>query len=419
MSVARGTAGGVSRGGDDGRMPRSLALIVISAGCILALSMGVRQSLGLYLTPVSEAIGTGREAYALSLGLMNLMWGLFAPFAGVLADKRGPMAVGLAGGALYAVGVVWLAFSGSELELAGAGILIGIGLSGAGFTVILGAVGRAAPERFRASALALASLGSSLGQFVALPYAHGLTDAAGWWWSLVILGITSALMVPLALGLMGASKAGDPIVSRQTLGEAVREAFSTPGFWLLNAGFFVCGFHLAFISVHLPAYAADRGLEPWVATAALTAVGLGNIFGTYGFAKLGTVIQKKDALALLYTIRAFIFLGFLLLPLSPTLVITMSFLLGLTWLGTVPLTSGLVAHMFGPVYLSTLFGLVFMGHQVGGFLGSWLAGRIFDMVGSYDPVWWLSVGLGLISALLHILIRERPVERLRAAAATA
>ncbi|MFD0390245.1 MFS transporter [Tistrella bauzanensis] len=203
------------------------------------------------------------------------------------------------------------------------------------------------------------------------------------------------------------------------MGEAVREAFTTPGFWLLNAGFFVCGFHLAFIAVHLPAYAADKGLAPWVATAALTAIGLGNIFGTYGFAKLGTVIQRKEALALLYTIRALVFVGFLMLPLTPALVIGMSFLLGLTWLGTVPLTSGLVAHMFGPVFMSTLFGLVFMGHQLGGFLGSWLAGRIFDSVGSYDPVWWLSVGLGLLSALLHILIREKPVARLRASAALA
>ncbi|GGB26233.1 MFS transporter [Tistrella bauzanensis] len=419
MSMARGTAGGVASGRAAGRMPRSLVLIVISAGCILALSMGVRQSLGLYLTPVSEAIGTGREYYALSMGLMNLMWGIFAPFAGIIADKHGPMKVGLAGGLFYAVGVIWLALSGSALDLAGAGILIGIGLSGAGFTVILGAVGRAASEKHRASALALASLGSSIGQFVALPYAHGITDVAGWWWSLLILGVTSALMVPLAMGLRGAAKAGDPITSKQTVGEAVREAFTTPGFWLLNAGFFVCGFHLAFIAVHLPAYAADKGLAPWVATAALTAIGLGNIFGTYGFAKLGTVIQRKEALALLYTIRALVFVGFLMLPLTPALVIGMSFLLGLTWLGTVPLTSGLVAHMFGPVFMSTLFGLVFMGHQLGGFLGSWLAGRIFDSVGSYDPVWWLSVGLGLLSALLHILIREKPVARLRASAALA
>jgi len=381
-----------------------LLILVLCAGAIMAVAVGFRQGLGLYLPFVSDALGGGREVFALSMGLMNLFWGLAAPFAGAVADRHGAGRVAALGGIAYAGGLALMMLGGESALLTG-GVLIGLGLSGTGFTVLLGAVGRAAPEEKRGMALGLASMGGSLGQFLALPYTHLLIDGAGWQVSLLILAASTLIILPLSLGVAGRVTAA-PLQDRQTLSSALSQAVRARDFWLLNLGFFVCGFHLSFVAIHWPAFLADRGFEPWLGAAALTAIGFANIIGSYGFGALGDRYPKKDVLAVLYLIRAAAFVGVLLLPITPATVIALATLLGLTWLGTVPLTSGLVGVLFGTRYMSMLFGMVFVGHQIGGFLGAWLGGAVFDTLGSYDAMWLASVALGVASAALHWPIRE-------------
>ncbi len=395
-------------------MPRRLWIIVLCGGAVMGLSFGFRQSLGLFLTPISLDLGIGRESFALSMGLMNLVWGLASPFAGAFADRHGCGRAVAAGGLCYAAGLLAMTLSGDGDQLLLGGVLIGLGLSGAGFSTILGAVGRAAPEERRSLALGVASMGGSIGQFVALPYAHVLIEGFGWAGSLAILAATALLIVPLARGLSGRPPVPMEADSR-TMRQAFDEALADRSFWLLNTGFLVCGFHLAFVMVHLPAYLADEGFEPWLAMAALSVVGVCNIVGNYACGALGGRYPKKTLLSLLYLARAAIFLGFLAVPLSQTSVLVFSAAIGFLWLGTVPLTSGLVAHIFGTRYMSMLFGIVFLGHQFGGFLGAWLAGILYYSLGSYDAMWWLSVALGLASAALHWPIVEQPLPRPAAA----
>lgn len=393
-------------------MPVRLLILVLCAGVIMAIAVGFRQGLGLYLPHMSAGFGGGRETFALSMGLMNLFWGLAAPFAGAVADRYGPGRVAAAGGLAYAGGLLLMMRGGAEDLLVG-GVLIGIGLSGGGFTVLLGAVARAAPESRRSTALGLASMGGSLGQFLALPYVHLLIDGSGPELSLAILAASALLIVPLALGVSGRpAEAGG--TTTQTMGAALGEAVASRDFWLLNTAFFVCGFHLAFVGIHLPAYLGDAGFEPWLGAAALTVIGFANIVGSFVCGALGGRYRKKNVLSALYLIRAAVFAGILILPTTPATILILSALLGLTWLGTVPLTSGLVGTLFGTRYMSMVFGMVFIGHQVGGFLGAWLGGVAYDAFRSYDVMWTLSVALGVASAILHWPIRE-----LRPAAAAA
>ena len=395
-------------------MNRTVWIVIVSAGAILGLVMGFRQSLGLFLTPVSVELGVGREAFAFAIGIMNLVWGVAAPFTGAIADRYGAGRVAAAGGALYAAGLIAMTASGDGGHLLLAGTLLGFGLSGAGFSVVLGVVGRAAPADKRSAALGIASVGGSIGQFAALPYVQGLIGGFGWSTALVIMAATATVIVVLARGVAGHGAGAAPDAAPvQTLGESFREACGHRGFWLLTAGFFVCGFHLAFVAVHLPAFVADEGLAGWVGATALAVIGLCNIVGTYGCGLLGARYPKKTVLSLLYLARAGVFLLFVTLPMTETSVIALAALLGFLWLGTVPLTSGLVAQIFGPAWMSMLFGIVFLSHQIGGFLGAWLAGLAFDRLGSYDVMWWLSVALGVASAALHWPIDERPVPRLR------
>jgi len=395
-------------------MTRPLWIVILCGAAIMGLAMGFRQSLGLFLNPISIELGIGRERFALGIGVMNLIWGLAAPFAGALADRFGAGRVAAVGGLSYATGLAAITLSGGGGQLLLGGILIGLGLSGAGFSVILGTVGRAAPPEKRSQALGLVSVGGSLGQFLALPYSHFLIDGLGWAVSLIVLAGTALLIVPLAAGIAG-KPANQQEASGQTMKQAFREACGNRSFWLLNAGFFVCGFHLAFVAVHLPAFLADRGFGPWLAATALTLVGICNIIGSYGCGLLGARFPKKDVLSLLYLARAAIFALFLVVPISEASVLIFSAAIGFLWLGTVPLTSGLVAHIFGTPYLSMLFGMVFFGHQFGGFLGAWLAGYLYDTLASYDAMWWLSVALGLASAALHWPIAEKPLPRLAVA----
>ena len=397
-------------------MRRPLWILIVSAGVCVGLTLGFRQALGLFLTPISLDMEIGREMFALSLGLMNLFWGLTAPIAGLVADRLGAGRVAAAGGICYAAGLVAFTFSGDGDQLILGGIFIGCGLSGAGFSVVLGVVGRAASEEKRGAALGAGAMGGSIGQFVALPYTYAFLEGYGWTVSLFVLAITTLLIVPAAWGLSG-KPAQDDGAEHQSIAQALSEASRSWSFWLLNIGFFACGFHLAFITVHFPAYIADQGFEPWLATASLTALGICNIFGSYGCGVLGDKYPRKYVLSFMYLGRAAIFAGFLLLPISEVTVIAFGAVMGFLWIGTVPLTSALVATMFGTSYLSMLFGLVFFGHQIGSFLGAWLAGHFYDLLGSYDVVWWLSVAIGLISAALHWPIEERPVQRLAVAKA--
>jgi len=395
-------------------MSRSLWITVLCGGLIMCLTLGLRQGLGLFLTPISLELDGSRATFALGLGLMNLAWGAVSPFAGAVADKYGAGRVAAAGGLFYAGGLGVMTLSGDGTQLLVGGTLIGIGLSGAGFSVILGTVGRAAPPEKRGLALGLASTFGSFGQFAALPYIHMLIGDQGWVAAMLILVATVLVVVPLAFGLAGrpAEGAAPSVLPTQDIGAAIREAWGHRGFRLLNAGFFVCGFHLAFIGVHLPAYLADQGFDPWLAATALTVVGLCNIFGSYLFGLLGDVWTKKNVLCGLYAARTVAILAFILLPVSEVSVLVFAAVMGTTWLGTVPLTSGLVATIFGTTYMSLLFGMVFLGHQLGGFLGAWLAGLVYDLAGSYGPVWWASVGLGVMSVLLHWPIEEKPVARM-------
>jgi predicted MFS family arabinose efflux permease len=392
-------------------MPRHAWTIVLSAGAVMALAIGYRQALGLFLAPVSADLGLGRESFALGLGLMNLVWGVASPFAGAVADRYGTGRVAALGGLLYAGGLAAMTLGGGGGQFLLGGSLIGLGLSGCGFSVILGTVGRAAPVEKRSLALGVASMGGSIGQFAALPFVHELIQGAGWATSLVILAATALLIVPLAGGVAGRPEPDRSATPDQTVAQAFGEARRVPSFWLLTAGFFVCGFHLAFVAVHLPAYLADKGFDPWLAAVALTLVGLANIVGSFGFGLLGDRFAKRTLLVWLYLARAAIFLAFLATPISETSVLVFSVAIGFLWLGTVPLTSGLVANLFGTAYLSMLFGIVFLGHQLGGFLGAWLAGVLYDAIGNYDAMWWLCVALGVASAALHWPIAERPVTR--------
>jgi len=392
---------------------RPLWVIILCGGAIAGLSVGVRQSFGLYLLPISNDLSVGREVVGLSFGLVTLLWGLLAPLTGAIADRFGTARVVLAGTLFYCLGLYTMATATGEASLVTAGVLIGLGMSGLGFTVVLGAVGRAAPPERRSTALGLASMGGSIGQFVALPYAHLLISNLGWASSMFVLLVTASLMAPLAWGLVSKPHA-HVYAHDQTLREALREAIHHRGFLLLTAGFFVCGFHVMFIATHLPAYLADSGFPPWVGAAALTLVGLANIFGTLGAARLGDFIEKRLALSIYYTLRSLVFLVFIMVPLTEASVLIFAFALGLLWLGTVPLTSGLVATLFGPRYLSMLFGIVYMSHHIGSFTGAWLGGYIYDAFGSYTAMWWLSIALGLVSAMFHYPIKERPVARLAA-----
>jgi predicted MFS family arabinose efflux permease len=306
----------------------------------------------------------------------------------------------------------------SDIHLFISGIFLGFGVAGAGVNAMVGAVGRAAPPEQRTVAIATLGMGSGIGVFLALPYTHLFMEHLGWQASLLVLSATAMTMLPLAY-FVRVSRPSAPIAKPQGLRDALSEAFAHPSFWLLNAGFFVCGFHVVFYGVHLPAYVADLGMSGEVAVTALTVVGIGNLIGTYLAGQSSKVIEKRIGLSFIYLGRAAVFLAFLFLPINATTIILLSAILGLLWLSTVPLTSGLVATFFGPTWMTMLYGIVFFSHQVGSFMGVWLAGVLYDATRSYDAMWWISVALGVFAALVHWPIRERPVARLQLAGSPA
>ncbi|WP_030142381.1 MFS transporter [Pseudomonas fluorescens] len=394
-------------------MWRTCGWVLVGSALILALSLGVRHGFGLFLAPMSVEFGWGREVFAFAIALQNLIWGLAQPFTGALADRFGAAKVVLIGGVLYALGLVFMGMADSPWSLSlSAGLLIGIGLSGTSFSVILGVVGRAVPAEKRSMGMGIASAAGSFGQFAMLPGTLGLIGWLGWSAALLALGLLVALIVPLVSMLKDAPA---PLSgNEQTLSEALREACSHSGFWLLAVGFFVCGFQVVFIGVHLPAYLVDQHLPASVGTTVLALVGLFNIFGTYTAGWLGGRMSKPRLLTGLYLVRAVVIGLFLWLPVTTTTAYLFGMAMGLLWLSTVPLTNGTVATLFGVRNLSMLGGIVFLFHQLGSFLGGWLGGVVYDRTGSYDLIWQVSILLSLLAAALNWPVRERPVARLQA-----
>lgn len=399
-------------------MWRTCGWVLVGSALILALSLGVRHGFGLFLAPMSADFGWGREVFAFAIALQNLIWGLAQPFTGALADRFGAAKVVLIGGVLYALGLVLMGLADSPWSLSlSAGLLIGIGLSGTSFSVILGVVGRAVPAEKRSMGMGIASAAGSFGQFAMLPGTLGLIGWLGWSAALLALGLLVALIVPLVSMLKDAPA---PLSGHeQTLSEALREACSHSGFWLLAVGFFVCGFQVVFIGVHLPAYLVDQHLPASVGTTVLALVGLFNIFGTYTAGWLGGRMSKPRLLTGLYLARAVVIGLFLWLPVTTTTAYVFGMAMGFLWLSTVPLTNGTVATLFGVRNLSMLGGLVFLFHQLGSFLGGWLGGVVYDRTGSYDLIWQVSILLSLLAAALNWPVRERPVARLQAQAGAA
>lgn len=393
--------------------------VVLTAGVIVGVAMGLRQVMGLYLKPMTTELDIGREPFSNSMAIANLVWGVGAVLAGAIADKYGAGRVIVASTLATSAGLYVMYAAQNPLELYISGVLLGIGVCGTGVTALVGAVGRAVEPDKRTAAIASLGMAGGIGGFIAFPYAHVLIEWQGWQTSLVVLAVTAMVMIPLAYPLSGKPTTQQSAIKPQSLKEAFDEAFAYPSFWLLTAGFFVCGFHVAFYSVHLPAFVADKGLDASVGVWALMAVGIANIIGTYLAGQSSRFFEKRVGLSFIYFMRCFVFLGLLFLPINGPMVILLSAMLGLFWLSTVPLTSGLVATFFGTTWMSMLFGFVFLSHQVGSFAGLWLAGRLYDVTGSYDTMWWISVALGLFAAAVHWPIRERPVPRLMGSSAAA
>ena len=405
---------------------RNFWIPVICGAIILTIGIGARQSFGIFQKPIAADLDVGRELWSFSNALALLLMGVFAPFAGNLADRFGTARTVGAGSALYVAGMLMIAMATEGVMLTVGNALAGIGMAAAGFGPILGAIGRQAPVEWRSSALGIATAGGSFGQFAIVPFASILQNRLDNWHStMFVLAAVSVMMVPLAFGLRENRAAPSKAAGAhrpQSSKDALQEAFRTQGFWLLTIGFFVCGFHVTFIGLHLPSYISDNSvglsffgrpisaieLGGW----AIGLVGLFNIVGSLLWGWLGGHHLRKDMLALLYALRALAFVLFLALPLSWISVLLFAASLGFLWLGTVPLTSGLVGYMFGPVHMSMLWGIVFFRHQFGSFLGGWGAGRLYDIQGNYDLIWWICVGLGVFAALIHWFIREQPVERL-------
>ena len=396
---------------------RSTTWLLLGASLILALSLGTRHGFGLFLPPMSAEFGWGREVFAFAIALQNLIWGLAQPITGALADRFGARKAIVIGGVLYVLGLVCMGMADSPLSLSlSAGLLIGIGLSGTSFSVILGVVGRAVPVEKRSMAMGIAAAAGSFGQFAMLPGTLGLIGWLGWSAALLALGLLVALMIPLAAMI---KETLPPVTNgpQQTLVEALREATSHSGFWLLALGFFVCGFQVVFVAVHLPAYLVDHHLPALTGTTVLALVGLFNIFGTYIAGWLGGRMSKPRLLSALYLLRGVVITLFLVAPLTQWSAYLFGIAMGLLWLSTVPLTNGTVATLFGVRNLSMLGGIVFLFHQIGSFLGGWLGGYLYDTTGSYDLVWQISIGLSVMAAALNWPVREVPVARLQGAPA--
>ncbi|KRE17910.1 MFS transporter [Bosea sp. Root381] len=391
--------------------------LILAAGCAVALiTFGPRASAGLFQIPMTVEFGWGRDTFGLAIAIQNLLWGLGAPFAGAIADRYGTVKVLCVGALLYAAGLVMMAYATTPLQLHfGAGVLIGFGLSACSFNLVLAAFGKLLPEQWRPMAFGAGTAAGSFGQFLFPPIGNILIDTLGWQQALVIFAFTLLPVLPISI-LLSTRKLGSGLqaaanLPNQTIAQALGEAFRHRSYVLLVLGFFTCGFQLAFITVHMPAYLKDMGLPAWVGGWTLAVIGLANAVGSLSSGWLSTRMPKRHLLAWIYLGRAVAIAVFIMLPPSPLTAISFGIVIGLFWLSTVPPTSALVMLMFGTKYMAMLYGFAFFSHQVGGFLGVWLGGLLYEQMGSYQIVWWLSVALGVVSALINLPIVEKPVER--------
>ena len=390
---------------------RTPTVVLVCSSLVLMLGMGIRHGFGFFLLPMTADLHWSRETFALALAVQNLVWGVTQPFAGMLADKYGSGRVVLGGGLLYVLGLVLMAHPGAPWQFVmSAGVLIGIGLSGVTFSVISGVLGRTFPPEKRSMVLGISAAAGSFGQFALLPLTQWLLSHIGWQNTLIALSVVGVLMAPLAAAVVerGERKAH---AFQQSAAEAMTEALGHRGYVLLTIGFFVCGFQVVFVGVHLPAYLADHGLPPHVAVMALALIGLFNIVGTYATGWLGAKLPKRYILSFIYFGRSVVIALFVLLPLSAWTVYAFAIALGLLWLSTVPPTNGIVAQIFGVRFLAMLSGFTFFSHQIGSFLGAWLGGKLYDSTGSYDIVWYLSIALGILAGLINLPIDEREIKR--------
>ena len=394
--------------------------VIIVCGCLMAiLSFGPRSALGFFLAPMSQENGWGRDVFSLALAMQNLLWGAAQPFAGAIADRYGALRVLSGGAAMYVLGLALMAnaHSPAMLELS-AGVLLGFGLSGCSFNVVLAAFGKLLPERWRSLAFGAGTAAGSFGQFLFSPLAVALKDAYGWQGALMIFATLCLVMLPLSLALATPRNVATPGASTsQSLKQALAEALAHRSYMLLVLGFFTCGFQLAFITIHMPAYLVDKGLSAAVGGWTIAVIGLFNILGSLSSGWLGGRLPKRYILSVIYLIRALAVLAFISFPVTPASTIIFGAVMGLMWLSTVPPTNGLIATMFGTRWLAMLAGFAFFSHQVGGFLGVWLGGLAYEHTGSYDTVWWLSILFGVLSALVNLPIVEKPVARLAQAPA--
>ncbi|WP_295538133.1 MFS transporter [uncultured Pseudacidovorax sp.] len=398
-------------------MPRSapnlsMRQVLICGALVVTLSMGIRHGFGLWLQPITQEQGWTRQTFSLAIAIQNLAWGVAGVFAGMLADKLGAFRVLLIGAACYAAGLAGMALSPTPLVFAlTAGVLIGMAQAGTTYAVIYGVIGRQLPADKRSWAMGITAAAGSFGQFFMVPVEGQLILQLGWQNALLALAVLALVIVPLAFLLREPAHTTGAGRREQTIAQAVAEAFRYPSFVLLMAGYFVCGFQVVFIGVHMPSYLKDHGLAPQVASYALALIGLFNVFGTYTAGVLGQRFAKRKILAFIYLGRAVAITVFLLVPLTPMSVYVFSAVIGALWLSTVPATNAIIAQIFGVAHLSMLGGFVFLSHQVGSFLGVWLGGYLYDRTGSYDVVWYIAIALGIFAALVNLPVNERAIER--------
>jgi MFS family permease len=387
--------------------------VLLCGAAIVTLSMGVRHGFGLWLQPITQAQNWTRENFALAMAIQNLAWGFFSIFSGMMADRFGAFRVILVGALLYALGLVGMAYSTSILAFSlTTGVLIGIAQAGTTYPVIYGVIGRNVSAEKRSWAMGVAAAAGSFGQFLMVPVEGFLISNFGWQEALVWLTLAMLIAVPMAIGLREPNFGNSHATAReQSIFQALREAFAYRSFQLLMAGFFVCGFQVVFIAVHMPSYLKDNGLSPEVASIALALIGLFNVFGTYIAGSLGQRLAKRKILAVIYFSRSVAIALFLLAPLTPWTVYIFTAVMGLLWLSTVPPTNAVIAQIFGISHFSMLSGFVFFSHQIGSFLGVWLGGYLYDKTGSYDIVWYISIALGVLATLVNLPVKETAIER--------
>ncbi len=388
-----------------------MPMIVLLSGCCVAIvNYGVRASFGLFTLPISEAHQWPREIYSFGIAIQNLMWGIATPVAGMLADRYGAARVLMAGAVMYCLGIVSMALTTSPMMFhLGGGVLVGTGIALSSFSIVMAALGRIVPPEKRSWAFGLATASGSLGQFIFAPLAGALLAAYDWQFTLYVLACLSLLIIIFAAPLLvqnTTSSIASADETRLSMSAAIGQAFAHKSYRLLTLGFFVCGFQLMFITVHLPPYLAEFGISKEFAAIAIGLIGLFNVAGSYLSGVIGGRGEKRIPLSLIYLLRSLAIAGFIVLPITPVTTLVFTATMGALWLSTVPLTMGLITVMFGTRYMATLYGFVFLSHQIGSFFGIWLGGRLYDQLGSYDLLWWVCIGLGVFAALIHIPIRE-------------